>query len=1006
LARLVRSLIAAVLVLTWCEVQIPAARADASLFVTDAADSLVVAGTTLFWKTDCGGEFNPPRSRLKSIPTSGGSTQTLYQPSGCQADRVSGQNVAIDGGHAYWLTGDGHVVRLARSASAGTAPTTVSTMGVTSVDLFCCSVAVDDSFVYWSENGSIYRAPKTGGARTLYASPGGPGSALDLRIAADGSLFFTKGNSLLRIRPSGTVDIVGTGVGTYGLNSARVLYDQVPTTGDQTIVSRRLSDLGDVHTLATVARSVSVDAVAADDTNVYWHESRGTTGGPVVRRPLSSGPPVAISSYFLIWPKFLVTDGAFLFFTDTTRIFRLPTGAGVAPPPGDVWVRGMEFTQAIQTTDNRVPLVGCKRTAVRVYVRSREDARGPWSDVTATLSSPLEGHTPVNRNFITVSPGGSDRNDSRDSFTFLLSPSETAPGDRTFSVRLRPPGDRAQSDISNDVMSRTMTFGPCIGTSYGAPTVYGAVFRNRGIGMNAGPAADPAPWTDVELHRQFTENAYPMSSFQVTPLPGIGTASAGTFDNLNAERTWANGELARLPAGSLLNSLLNWGTANGYAAGLRSEEENGRTGSSVPGSTMAQEVAHSLSLWWHTFDGCGNTDPHIYPRCNASIGTETGFKTTTYTIPPLDSTPFETGIHPIPPTTSAGTTVDYMSYTFTPNWTSPFTYCTLMRALGSITCPAGVEGGGTAPRAPAVRRLAPTPKVAAGTSEFRFLYLSGLVRKNGTGTIDAVEEIRRAEDQTSYVPGSAYRLAITADAGSVTNVGFRFLDSHHDTERPLRYSVVVPLEANAAKVALFHGKTRLAIRAATPNPPTVAVVSPTGGELSGKQKVAWDGSDPDGGTLFYSVEYSPDDGKTWLPVAIRKKGTSAIVNFDALPGSPSAILRVEATDGLNTAMALSNPFSVPTKAPDVTISTPAPTTSLTPKATLVGQGFAYDYEDGSLSDMDAYEWLIDGKAVGQGPWLVVTPASLKLSKGEHELTLRATDSSLATGEAAVSFTVG
>jgi hypothetical protein len=490
-----------------------------------------------------------------------------------------------------------------------------------------------------------------------------------------------------------------------------------------------------------------------------------------------------------------------------------------------------------------------------------------------------------------------------------------------------------------------------------------------------------------------------MSFFRITPLPGIGRASAGTFDNLNAERGWADAERARLPAGSLINSLLNWGTANGYASGLRNEEENGRTGSSVPGSTMAQEVGHSLGMWWHTFDGCTNPDGTVndgmrfYPRCNAAIGTETGFKTTPYTIPPLDSSPFETGIHPIPPSTSSGNTVDYMSYTFTPNWTSPFTYCQLMRALGHAACPAGVEGGGTGRRART--RSAPAK---GEPDQFRFLYLSGTVGRKGVATIDPVEEILRAQDVTSYTPGNTYRLVITRQDGTATEVGFQVMNSHHDRKRPGHFAMTIPFDGQASEVALFKGKTKIASRTASPSPPTVSILSPQGGEtLSGPQKIMWQGSDKDGDPLLYSVEYSPDAGQTWLPVAARTDATSATVDFDALPGSSGALLRVSVTDGLNTTEAvMAATFQVPQKPPVVTITTPPPKTVLTKGQVLVAQGEAYDYEDGVIADMSAYVWLLDGKEVGTGPWLVLPSVS-----GQHTLTLQVKDSTGQVGEASV-----
>jgi hypothetical protein len=970
-------------------------RADAVLFVADRADSIAVNGGTLFWKTDCGGELDPPTSRLKGIPTTGGTTTTFYSSPTCDGGRVSGDQVAVDATDVYYLSGDGRVMRVSRSRAAAVQ---VSTMNSSATTTGCCSIAVFGSNVFWSEGSAIYEAPKLGGSRTLYTLVFTSGTIHSLRAAPDGSLLFIKGNQLRRVRPDLNQDLVAPGVAEFAIGGRRLFYDQIPATGDQQLVSRRASDLGDLHVLRTIGRAISVNGMAADGTNVYWHEVDNLSGGPVMRLPAGGGTADALTGYFGIFAGQLVTDGTFVFFSNNNGVYRVATGAPTAPPPGDVWVTGIEATQGVQTADNLVPLVGCKRTAVRVYVQGSADGNGPWSDVTATLSGAVS-HSPVNRSTITVSLTGSDRTTSRDSFTFVLDPNEVSPGLHTFSVLLRLPSGRAESDTSNDAFSQTFNFGPCISNGTGAPVVYGAVFANRGIGTDPGPTVPAAPWSDLELHRQFVENTYPLSSFHLTPLPSIGEGSAGTFDNLDAERTWANQELGRLPAGTLLNSLLNWGTANGYAAGRRSEEENGRDGGSVPGSTMAQEVGHTLGSWWHTFDGCGNTNPQVYPRCDSSIAS-TGFKTTTFAIPPLDGPPFEGGIEPIPPSTSLGTTVDYMGYVFTPNWSSVFTYCTLMRHLGSQLCPSTVEGGGSGGIGSPHRAAG---RMAPGGTDARFVYVSGLINNDGTATLNPVEEILRPFDATSYVPGTTYGLAIDGQDGSSQHIGFDLLDSEHDTVRPRQFSLVVPFEAGVQRIRLLQGKTLLAKRSASPNAPTVKLLFPVGGEtLTGEQTVSWSGSDADGGALRYSVEYSPDLGKTWLPVVVGTAKSSAIVNFDNLPGSQQASLRVEVTDGLNTSNALTaGTFIVPPKAPEVRIDQPGGgKAAITTKDVLFAEGSAFDWEDGNLNDPAAYRWLLDGKPIGTGPWI-----AQRFRKGTHTLTLEATDSSNASGQDSITLEV-
>ncbi len=59
-------------------------------------------------------------------------------------------------------------------------------------------------------------------------------------------------------------------------------------------------------------------------------------------------------------------------------------------------------------------------------------------------------------------------------------------------------------------------------------------------------------------------------------------------------------------------------------------------------------------------------------------------------------------------------------------------------------------------------------------------------------------------------------------------------------------------------------------------PPTVRLLSPTGGEaLSKTATLRWTAGDPDKDTLSYDLSYSVDNGKTWLPLKKKPATTSA-----------------------------------------------------------------------------------------------------------------------------------
>ena len=112
------------------------------------------------------------------------------------------------------------------------------------------------------------------------------------------------------------------------------------------------------------------------------------------------------------------------------------------------------------------------------------------------------------------------------------------------------------------------------------------------------------------------------------------------------------------------------------------------------------------------------------------------------------------------------------------------------------------------------------------------------------------------------------------------------------------------------------------------------------------------------------------------------------IDTGQLAGSSVGLLRVIATDGLNTAQDDSDgTFVVPTKPPAVEILTPLDGTAYVVGDVTVLEGSAYDPED-EILDESALAWTssLDG---GLGTGSIVLAS---LSPGQHIITLTATDS--------------
>ncbi len=185
---------------------------------------------------------------------------------------------------------------------------------------------------------------------------------------------------------------------------------------------------------------------------------------------------------------------------------------------------------------------------------------------------------------------------------------------------------------------------------------------------------------------------------------------------------------------------------------------------------------------------------------------------------------------------------------------------------------------------------------------------------------------------------------------------------------------------------------RLAPRAA---PPTVETVSLHLGDE--EAHVAWAAS---GDELTYAVQYSSDDGETWMTLEDGLGEPELVVPLSDLPGGAACRLRVLAMDGFDLARGDSESFWRPRLPPEAVILAPADGTSPVGShgILLLGDGSS---QEGSLHD-HALEWSsdVDG-LLGQGEEVFTQD----LSEGAHVITLRATDREGKVAEASISIDV-
>ena len=224
-------------------------------------------------------------------------------------------------------------------------------------------------------------------------------------------------------------------------------------------------------------------------------------------------------------------------------------------------------------------------------------------------------------------------------------------------------------------------------------------------------------------------------------------------------------------------------------------------------------------------------------------------------------------------------------------------------------------------------------------------------------------------------------------------------------EDPGWFYELVPFPQETARIVFYHEDEIIHVVERSPNPPTVTVLSPNGGEKwdgPGLHTITWQAEDIDGDPLVADILYSANGGETWDVLAANLSTDRYEIDAPFLPGSDNALVKVVVSDGVNTTADMRDaPFNAEYKEPLVFMLWPEDGSDLTQGDLVSFSGLATDPEDGPLPS-ESLVWFsdIDGQ-LGMGTDVLLDAISL----GEHEITLRATDSSGMVDTASVNIVV-
>jgi hypothetical protein len=235
---------------------------------------IAVGGTNVYWVT---GASAGSRGAIMTVPVVGGTPTVVAPQSGDPAHLV------VDASNAYWTEmNQGAVLRVPLS---GGSPATVASAMLPS------AIALDDTAVVWLGGQGVYAAPKTGGSAVALASSlplfptnGLAVNATDVYVNAGapselaGVDAVPVGGGAFRIVYGGQFSAGG---GPIAVDATRVYWSE--PTG---VVYAGSLGGGNATVLAT--GQDNVDAIAVDDTAVYWLVNGSGAEGGVVKLPLSA----------------------------------------------------------------------------------------------------------------------------------------------------------------------------------------------------------------------------------------------------------------------------------------------------------------------------------------------------------------------------------------------------------------------------------------------------------------------------------------------------------------------------------------------------------------------------------------------------------------------------------------------------------------------------------------------------------------------------------------------
>ncbi len=692
-----------------------------------------------------------------------------------------------------------------------------------------------------------------------------------------------------------------------------------------------------------------------------------------------------------------------------------------APPVDlDLTLTDIEVTQGIQDLANSVFMVQGKKTLVRLYGQTNG---GTVKNVTAVLhgtrlhtSDVLGTINPIDRTACLTLDDTPDRDVLTDSFVFEL-PDEWVAGGIEFTAEINPGGIISETNLNNNTLERNRPFIQypriCLKTypvrtsgndSDNLQPHFQSIFRDDGNILSRALTMLPVREIKVFPSSHLIEEWEPFAAGGWGPyeMTEEDDNRGDVLDTLWWINLFTNdpNECDADDSRTHYVGMIDEDTDNNVGSaglGIRDGDEltlflntgpNGPQSFDDPhgGLTLAHEIGHNYDRGHVDCNDPEDPDPNYpYNPCQFAAGnTKLGMYGLEFRDPtaPVVITP-----------TMAG---DLMSYAGDV-WTSDYTWEAIQGVLCQASNCLGFDRTNT---------LAEPPSLTGDV----------LVIKGWTSPTLAIQDQVRipvsevpeagemwAKQVASRPLTATYALNLISGTTVLHSEPFSPTESSDQATSRSSFGLIVPWITGTNRIELTISGTVAISLTASPAPPTVTGVSPNGGEtFTDTLPITWTASDPDGDELRYAVLYSADGGGSWLALATGVQTTTITVDATLLPGGTQSLVKVIASDGLNSASRQSaEPFTLPNRAPLAAITFPDDGGVYSSTNTLTLNGAVYDPEEGYLP-AEVMSWALSGTGlIGVGDNITLTG----LASGTYTLTLTAVDSNAQLGSASITFTI-